>query len=209
MMKIKLLIIILSILLTITSFSYNTIAGSEEDPEVEDRIRDVRLFGLFPFLPQSNYVYVDIISAWISEEETNPDLLYMNLKIRDLKDTTEKYDAIYVISWFFNNVHYSASVHIFPDGPTSLKAGAIDQEKNDFIDFVVCDGNIDSTNNIITWIIPKNAIGNPTTGLKITNIVPHTHLRNTESSGLPMWDLFKDLPWNAKITKDYIIKYQT
>jgi len=207
MMKIKLLIVLLSILI-ITLSTLNVIAGTEEDPEVEDRIRDVRLFGLFPFLPQSNYVYVDIISAWISEEQTNPDLIYMNLKIRDLEDTTEKYDAIYAISWFYNNNPYSASVHIFPEGSTSLKAGSVDEERNDFIDFVICQGTIDITNNIITWIIPKNAIGNPTTGLKITNIVPHTHLRHTESSGLPMWDLFKDLPWNAKITKDYIIKYQ-
>jgi len=44
-------------------------------------------------------------------------------------------------------------------------------------------------------------------GQIIENIVPHTHLRHTESSGRPMWDLFKDLPWNAKITKDYTINY--
>jgi hypothetical protein len=206
-MKIKLVTIFVCMLLFSITFSINVIAGSEEDPEIQDRTRDVKLFGLFPFMPQFNLIYADIVSAWICEEEENPDLIYMNLKIRDLDDTTEKYDAIYVISWTYENVHYSASMHIFPHGPTSLKAGPIDEERNDYINFVVCEGNIDSTNDIITWIIPKDAIGNPSTGLKITNIVPHTHLRYPEYSVIPMWDLFKDLPWNALSNRDYIIKY--
>ena len=208
-MKSKVICIFVSMLLisTILPIAGTVLAGSEEDPEIEDRIRDVMLFGLFPFLPQFNFKYVDIISAWIYEEEDNPDYLYMNLKIRDLEDTTEKYDAIYVISWTLDSGTYSASVHIFPHGPTALLAGPTDEERNDYVDYVVCEGDIDSINHIITWIIPKDAIGNPNTGQKIENIVPHTHLRYPESSGIPMWDLFKDLPWNAKITKDYILQY--
>jgi hypothetical protein len=188
-------------------FSMICNAGSEEDPEVEDRIRDVKIFGLFPFLPQFNFKYADIVSAWIYEESGNPDYLYMNLKIRDLEETTAKYDAIYVISWTLNSVTYSASVHIFPDGATALVAGPTDEEGNDYVDYVVCDGDIDSLNNIITWIIPKDEIGNPSKGVELTNILPHTHLRYPESSGFPMWDLFKDLPWNAKIVKDYSIQF--
>jgi hypothetical protein len=205
----KKIIIILSIctLLLLPILSLNAIAGDPENPEVEDRMRDVKLFGLVPFLPQFNFKYVDIISVWICEEENNQDYLYVNLKIRDLEDTTDKYDAIYAISWTFNSATYSASVHILPDGATSLKAGSTDEERNDFIDYVICEGNIDTTNDIINWIIPKNAIGNPWMDSKITNIVPHTHLRYPESTGLPMIDLFKDLPWNAKVTKDYQIEY--
>ena len=206
-MKKKIIILSICALLILPVFSFNVVAGSEEDPEIEDRTRDVKLFGLFPFFPQFNFKYADIISAWIYEEQDNQDVLYMNLKIRDLEEVTEKYDAIYVISWVYNNINYSESVHILPQGQTSLKAGSIDEERNDFINFVVCDGNIDSVTDIITWIIPKDAIGNPSLGLKITNIVPHTHLRYPESSGIPMWDLFKDLPWNAIATRDYIIKY--
>jgi hypothetical protein len=206
-MKKKIIIIISCLILLNPIITYNVIAGSEEDPEVEDRIRDVMIFGLFPFLPQFKYKYADIISAWIYEEENNPDYLYMSLKIRDLKDTTEKYDAIYVISWTMNSITYSASVHIFPQGPTALHAGPTDEERDDYLDYVKCDGTIDSDNEIITWIIPKDAIGNPVNGQKIENILPHTHLRYPESSGFPMWDLFKDLPWNAIVTKDYLIQY--
>lgn len=192
---------------TILPITETVIAGSEDDPEVEDRIFDVKLFGLFPFMPQSNFKYVDIISAWINEVSDNPDYLYMNLKIRDLEETTEKFDAIYVISWTLNSVAYSASVHIFPEGPTALLAGSIDEERNDYVDYIICDGDIDSINDIITWIIPKDSIGYPSNANKLENIVPHTHLRYPESSGIPMWDLFKDLPWNAKIIKDYIVQF--
>jgi hypothetical protein len=205
-MKKRIWNIVVCMLLISTIFSVNGIAGSEKDPEIEDRVRDVRIFGLIPFLPQFNFKYVDIISAWIYEEE-NKDNIYMSLKIRDLEDTTEKYDAIYVISWTMNSITYSASVHIFPQGPTPLLAGPTDEERNDYVNYVICEGDIDSNNEIITWIIPKDAIGNPKKGQIIENIVPHTHLRYTESSGLPMWDLFKDLTWNAKVTRDYMIQY--
>ena len=173
----KIIIILLSAVLVIQLLSINVFAGSEEDPEFEDRTRDVKIFGIFPFLPQFNYKYADIISAWINEESENPDLLIMNLKIRGLEENTKKFDAIYVISWTYNNIQYSASVHIFPQGPTPLLAGPTNEEGNDYIDYVICNGDIDVTNNIITWIIPKNAIGNPSTGLIISNILPHTHLR--------------------------------
>ncbi len=206
-MKKKLVTIFVSMLLFTLTFSITATSGSEEDPEIEDRIRDVRFLGVFPFFPQFNFIYVDIVSAWIYEEQDNADFLYMNLKIRDLEENTEKYDAIYVISWMYDNNQYSSSVHIFPEGPTSLLSGQIDVERNDYVNFVECDGNVDDVKDIITWIIPKDAIGNPSTGLKITNIVPHTHLRYPESSGIPMLDLFKDLPWNAISTRDYIIKY--
>jgi hypothetical protein len=39
-----------------------------------------------------------------------------------------------------------------------------DEERNDYVNYVVYEGDIDSINNIITWIIPKDAIGNPHIG---------------------------------------------
>jgi hypothetical protein len=206
-MKNKFGTFVISILMVSLLFSINALAGTEENPEIVDRIRDVKIFGLIPFLPQFNFKYADIVSAWIHEENDNQDYLYMNLKIRDLELSTAKYDAIYVISWIYNGNTYSASVHIFPHGPTSLLAGKTDQERNDYEDYVICDGDIDNINNIISWAIPKNAIGNPTLGSKLTDIAPHTHLRYPESSGIPMVDLFKDLTWNAKILKDYQIEF--
>jgi hypothetical protein len=195
------------ILLSATAFPLAVNAGSEDDPEVEDRIRDVMLFGRFPFIFQFSFKYVDIVSAWMNEEENNPDYLYLNLKVRDLEEKTKRFDAIYVISWTLDSVWYSASVHIFPYGPTILKAGPTDEEGNDYVDYVECEGKIDTDNDVISWIVPKDGIGSPNIGQIIENIVPHTHLRFPEYSGFPLWDLFKDLPWNANYVRDYQVKY--
>jgi len=206
-MKKKIVGIFVCMLLIMTILPMTALAGDEENPEVKDRTRDVKLFGLFTLFPQSLFAYVDIVSAWIYEEENNPENLYMSLKLMDLKDTTQKYDAIYIISWMHKSISYSAGVHIFPTGPTALYAGRWDEQGNDYVDFVICDGDIDSSTDIITWIIPKTAIGNPSKGSTITNIVPGTALRYPEDSVIPMWDLFKDLPWNAFLRNDYQILY--
>jgi len=206
-MKKKIVGIFVCMLLIMTILPMTALAGDEENPEVKDRTRDVKLFGLFTLFPQFPFTYVDIVSAWIYEEENNSKNLYMSLKLMDLKDTTQKYDAIYVISWMHKSIPYSAGVHIFPTGPTALYAGRWDEQDNDYVDFVICDGDIDSSTDIITWIIPKTAIGNPSKGSTITNLVPVTSLRYPDESVIPMWDLFKDLPWNAFLRNDYQILY--
>jgi len=206
-MKKKIVGIFVCMLLIMTILPMTALAGDEENPEVKDRTRDVKLFGLFTLFPQFPFTYVDIVSTWIYEEENNSKNLYMSLKLMDLKDTTQKYDAIYVISWMHKSIPYSAGVHIFPTGPTALYAGRWDEQDNDYVDFVICDGDIDSSTDIITWIIPKTAIGNPSKGSTITNLVPVTSLRYPDESVIPMWDLFKDLPWNAFLRNDYQILY--
>jgi hypothetical protein len=206
-MRKKIIGLVVCVLMITTLLPITALAGDPENPEVKDRTRDVKLFGLFTLVPQFPFAYVDIVSAWIYEEENNPENLYMSLKIMDLKDTTLKYDAIYSISWIHKSIPYSAGVHIFPTGPTALYAGQWDEQGNAYVDFVICDGDIDSSTDIITWIIPKTAIGNPSKGSTITDIVPVTSLRYPEDSVIPMWDLFKDLPWNALVMKDYQIQY--
>jgi len=206
-MKKKIVGIFVCILLITTILPITVMAGDEQNPEVKDRTRDVKLFGLITLFPQSLFSYVDMVSAWVYEEADHPENLYMSLKIMDLKDTTQKYDAIYSISWMHKSIPYTAGVHIFPSGPSDFCAGPWDEQGNDYVDFVFCDGTIDSSTDIITWIIPKTAIGNPTTGSNITDIVPVTSLRYPDYSIIPMWDLFKDLPWNALVMKDYQIQY--
>jgi hypothetical protein len=206
-MKTKIVGLFVCMLLITTILPMTAIAGDENNPEIKDKTRDVKLFGLFPLFPQFPFRYIDIVSAWIYEEEDNPENLYMSLKIMDLKDTTQKYDAIYVIDWIHNGISYSADVHIFPTGPTTLCAGQWDEQGNKYADFVICDGDIDSSSDIITWIIPKNAIGNPSKRGTITNIAALTDLRYPEGSVIPSVDLFKDLTWNALVMKDYQIQY--
>ena len=198
--------IIVCMLLITAILPIAVLAGDSENPEVVDRIMDVRLSGLFPFFLQTFLKYADIVSAWFQEDTENPNYLYITLKIRHLQDTTAL-EAIYDVQWTFNNNLYTTCVHANPLGFSAFFIGKSTDGDNSFESWEYCDGNINVEENTITWIIPKEAIGNPHTGNALTYIYPSTHLRFTDKSGLPPMDLFKDLPWNAKLIKDYIIQY--
>ena len=203
----KIVEIFVCMLLILTSFSICVSAGSEEDPEIVDRMFDVKLFGLIPFLPQMNFKNADFESVWFYEQEDQPDTLYICMKVRELKTTSETYEFIYVVDWIYKNINYAASIRLLPQGLTSFLAGEWDEEDNDYVDYVVCEGTFDDETNIITWMIPKSEIGNPVKWTKITNIIPYTDIRFPLDSGKVKFDLFKDLAWNAKTLKDYVIQY--
>ena len=186
-----------------TIFPLGVIAGDSDDPEVEDRIRDV--FGLFGFLPQFFFKHIDIRSAWFYEDSDTPDYLYVSLELRDLEYKTKMLEAIYVVDWRFNSNSYATCVHTNPDGVRAFFSGKTNDVGNDFEDYVICDGTFDDENNIITWEIPKNAIGDPQPGDILTNTAAVTTLRFTDESGLPLMDLLKDVALQGN--KDYIIQY--
>lgn len=202
----KIVVILICMLLITIILPTIASAGDPENPEIEDRILDVKLFGIFPFLNQKIVKYSDIISAWFYEEQTNPEYLYVSMKVRDLQEKTDL-EAIYAVSWYYNNNGYSVSMHVNPNGITPLFAGKNNEEGNDYVEKVECDGSFDIEENIITWEVPKDIIGNPPIGTILTNLHSHTHLRFRDDSNLPHMDLFKDLAWNAKTIKDYIIQY--
>lgn len=199
-------IIVLMLMISAPLFSIVS-AGSEEDPEVEDRIFDVKLFGTIPFFPQMKYKTADFESVWFFEEEQNPEYIYVCMKLRDLSTSSETYDFIYVVDWFYNEMEYGVVVHLLPSGLTSFLAGIKNEKGNDYVEYAECQGTFDENTKIITWIVDKEDIGNPMKWAKITNIIPSTHIRFPLDSGKVKFDLFKDLPWNAKLTKDYTIKY--
>lgn len=185
-----------------------TQAGDPEKPEVIDRIRDVKLFGFLTIPFQQEYKYVDIVAAWFCEETTNPDYLYVCLQLRDLLERTEELEAIYDVFWS-DNTHngFIACVHVNPTGVRSFIIGE-STDADDYMEkWTECEGLLDAENDILTWIVPKQLIGDPPIGWQLTNILPSTHLRYTDDSGKPLTDLFKDLPWNAKETNNYRIKY--
>jgi hypothetical protein len=188
-------------------FPLGTIAGDSDDSEVEDRIRDVKLFGIFSFLPQYLFKHIDIVSAWFSENSDKPDYLYVSLRLRNIEEKTKMLEAIYVVPWLNNNNYFLTGVHVFPSGVEDYYIGISMDENSIIDDYFECDGTYDFENNIITWMVPKDVVGNLQPGDVLYDICPHTHLRFPYESGLPMMDLFKDLSNNAKTSNDYIIQY--
>ena len=200
--------IVMLLIATILPITGNVIAGSEEYPELEDRIRDVKFTGYLLLWPQVFFKHMDIVSAWFYEESENLDYLYVSLKLRDLEEKTETLEAIYMVSWVHKDSTYQAIVKIHPDG---IAYGGFYVCKylghDNYEDYYYCDGTLDDESNIITWEIQKSKIGNPQHGDLLTEPFAYTDNRFTEESGITRIDLFKDLSWNAKIRKDYIIQY--
>ena len=202
-MKCRIIGIWICVLLITALFPLTTLAGDADNPEITDRTRDV--FGLFGFFPQFFFRHIDIRSAWFYEEINNPDYLYVSLEIRALEHKTKMLNAIYVVDWIFNNNYYATCVHTTPNGVVAFLSGKTNNIGNDFEDYVICEGIFDEEKNIITWMIPKYAIGNPQPNDLLTSTSAVTTLRCTEESGLPQIDLLKDIA--LKGNKDYTIQY--
>lgn len=206
-MRKKMIGIVILMLLITTLLPITTLAGDSENPEVVDRIRDVKLFGVITTPFQMKYQYADIVAAWLDEENANPGYLIVSVQIRNLEEKTVYLEAIYDVDFAWNDDRFITCLHINPDGIQPFGVGRFLDGSNDVDKWIQCEVTVDTETNVITWIVPKEFIGNPPKGSTITSIFPSTHLRFTDASGLPLMDLFKDLSWNARLTKDYIIQY--
>jgi hypothetical protein len=203
----KVIGIFVCLLFLFSTLSFVVEAGDPENPEVVDRIRDVKLFWFFAIPFQMEYKHADIVAAWFHEESVTPDSLFVSLQVRDLVEKTESLEAIYDVEWTWKNYQCSVLLHIHPDGISSFWVGRSLDYNDDTEEWITCDGMLDVEQNIITWSVPKEFIGNPWKGTTIQNIFLGTVLRCTDESGLPQMDLFKDTGYNAKITKSYVIQY--
>ena len=200
---------IVGMLIFTSLLSIGAIAGDEEDPEIEDKRWDVKLFGLFGGLPQPYFKHIDIISGWFYEDINERDYLFVSLKLRDLQDTSETFEALYSVTWIFNQGLYQTVLRINSFGifGTYYVRDADDQSHS-------CEGTLDVENDIITWKIPKEIIGDPYQGSALISTSAYALLRpfdeETQSVGA---DLFKDLTNkligypSERYGDIYIIKY--
>jgi hypothetical protein len=206
-MRNKIIGILICVLLITTILHITAIAGDENDPEIKDHIRDVRLFGYLPFLLQSYFRHADIVSIWFNEDSNNPDYLYISLKLRNLRTNTDSLEAIYLVQWTHNDKMWEAVVKIHPTGVYESPHICRFYAHDDYSDYYNVGCTFDVDYNIITWEIPKDKIGNPQIGDDLTDVLGFTDLRNTEESGKNRADLFKDTTNNAWLTKNYRIQY--
>jgi len=178
-----------------------------EDPQLQDKIRDVKLFGVLGLVPQFLLKQADIVSVWLSEDSMKPDYFTVVLELRDIKDKTEFFETIYTVSWLNGNNYFLTGVHMLPSGVEEFYLG-LSNDGNSIIDsYIDCKGSYDFESNTITWIVSKDAVGGLEPGELLYDIHSSALLRFSYESELPMIDLFKDLSNNAKTNRDYIIRY--
>jgi hypothetical protein len=195
-MRNKIIGIFVCMLLITTILPMTAMAGGEQNPEIKDKTGDM-------------FKHVDIVSVWFHEDDNNPDYLYVSFKVRGLLDRTQMLEAIYFVDWNFQGNTYGADAHVFPTGVSPFTAGKLivtGHGPSDYASYVLCKSIFDVYHSIMTWIIPKTAIGNPHKGDVLTDPFAMTDLRFPFSSFMPHFDLFKDLAWNAWYRNDYTIQ---
>jgi hypothetical protein len=195
----------------------SVMAGSEEDPEIEDFNENTpddifgtftRIPGLFTFFraigmfPFDSFAVIDIQSAWFYEQVDEPTYLYTALKLEDV--FLIKQTQIYTIRWTMNGKDYSTSVrsnmmngvHTSFQGGSSHAGGAREE----------INGSFDVENNIIYFAVPKQLIGNPQPGDVLTETNAWTALRFGAEplTAFLGGELAKD--WSG-YGKDYVIQY--
>ena len=197
-------IIMLMISITLPVSIY---AGSKEDPEIEDEKGDA--FG-----------YIDIDSVWFYEDEENPDLLCVYMKINEPSEIT--FQQTFAAFWNYKGIRYSVSLHLAFSVKEWYKFRVGEYKEPDRgADHSKINGSYDLDSGIITWIVPKEDIGNPNAGDLLTNTWSNAFRRLgiigrigftrhvidaiiLQVLGNNMWDY---APERGNYGRDYVMKY--
>lgn len=189
------------------------LAGNPEDPEIKDKVFDVKFFGFLGGVPQFFVKHIDVLSAWFEEDTDKPDHLIVCLKTRNLVEQTEFFEALYKVNWIYNHDYYGVILKIHTDG-IFIGYQVYKELGEDHYDIHMCDGTFDVKQNIITWVVSKEDIGDPGPGSLLTSTSAGALLRSWDAdTGKPGADIFKDLtvrligPLDERYGEDYQIIY--
>jgi hypothetical protein len=153
-MKTKTMSIIISLLFI---SSLNVLAIGMSDPIITDDIGDA--FG-----------YLDIDSVWFYEDENNPDILFVSMKIDD--PVYWHFQQTFAVFWTFNDIKYFCALHLgFDIGENWEKYSVGRHPSNKFYDEFHRNltGSYSISDGFITWEIPKDFIRNPEKDDVLTN----------------------------------------
>jgi len=200
-MKIKIFLVCMLLITSILQFSSMVFAGDETDPEIVDEEYD--LFGPWADpVSQPQYAYLDIDSAWFTEDENEPDYLFLYEKVKDLE--YKKLRSIYSMHWDYDGTKYAAGTHTHTFG--TYKVFISGKSKGEYFNI---NGEYDLENNYVIFRVPKFLVGNPGQGDVLTNTEAWSALRyRAELLTLIYGDgeLIKD--W-AGYGRDYTVQYDS
>ena len=141
-------------------------AGSESDPEIQDNEQDVALW-IFLKGPISNLLFkhLDILSCWFSEEPTEPDIIFVSLKIQTIRPSI--FNATYTVQWYYQDIWCYCIMNCDRTGSVEHAYAGYLIGNHDYRNETDCE--IDETGQIITFGIPKIYINNPSAGAVLTD----------------------------------------
>lgn len=154
-MKRKLIGVFLCLIFILTIIPLNAISIDEEIPEITDETDDTLC------------KHFDIVTVRFFEIEHEPDYLFISIELNDL--TNYDLGALYMVEWTSSSGRWASASILGTRMDNEWRCGDYSKGGNiQFQDLPQCDGSIDKSNNIITWIIPKDQVGNPKSGDVLT-----------------------------------------
>ena len=171
----------------------------DDDPEITDEEGDTR------------FDYIDVVWASFYENPTEPEHLYISLKIANLKDMI---GCVYAVHWYFDRAHYDTA---FRNGVLiprmDFKSWRCDyyllRTPVDTWDESYNSGSFDLETGVITWRILKSCIGNPQPGDVLIQSYVFTAQRISKLGLIPLRNLFRSFSDSTDATEsmEYIIQY--
>jgi len=159
----------------------------------------------------TNYEYIDVIWGSFYEKSDDPEYLFVDLKIADLKD---KIGTVYAIHWSYNGAHYDVSFHNGIMVPhTVFKKWNCDRyiwrRAISTWEFESNSGSFDVETGLISWKILKSCVGNPQPGDVLTQPYAFTAQRISKMGLVPLRFFFRSLCDVTSDTDgiDYTIQY--
>lgn len=166
----KIFVFCLCMMLTITItplVACGEIVNELEKNDFKFDVRPMFLFARFNLFWQIPLKNLDIVSFSIFEDSEEPDFLQASITLRGFGYSNLR--TCYVIYFTFNCIRYYIGINTHTDGEyISSIAGYFDENNNCHDTTVDCE--INEEENIMTWNVPKDVIGNPESGDQLEDV---------------------------------------
>ena len=117
--------------------------------------------------------HLDIVSFSIYEDSNDPEFLYAKMEIRDFKYSERR--TCYAIYWTYDDTRYYVCTCTHSEGEkVGSIAGYFGEDGTEY--YTPVNGEINEEESILTWVIPKDIIGNPEAGDHLVEIHANTNL---------------------------------
>ncbi len=204
-MKIKITAIIVCLLFIGTTCSQIVCAGDEDDPELIDDDKDVRMWFIFKG-PLVNILFkdIDILSSWFYEDPAEPEDFFITIQMRSLH--FGYFNTSYTVMWECNN---NSGFAIFGHKLKNEQLYALVGYSEHFTDYrYETNASADIEKKTVTITVPKKYVGNLSMGDVLKNPICTATLRPNQgalSYRFPFLSLFAyDEVLNGR---DYILQY--
>lgn len=136
-----------------------------DDPQIVDERDDVwisrpkplNFLAIYGVFGRESLDAIDVVSARFYEDDAEPDYLYTVIEVSDLMFIEQK--CIYAMHWRYHGTAWSVGVHVHTYGEhVSFSAGESSHQKHEV------EGSFDLENNVVTYKIDKQVIGDPQPG---------------------------------------------